>query len=69
MCQGACCELDPVPTRPHKNVLLALRVIRESFEQGKLFGPLCRSQAVPTSVGFLGEAVQMSGWAVAMPDH
>lgn len=43
MCQGACCELSPVPTRPHNNVLLALRVIRESFEQGKLSGPLCKS--------------------------
>lgn len=63
MCRGACCELSPVPTRPHNNVLLAPR---GSLEQGKLSGPLCRSWAVPGSVGFLGEVVQVSGWAVAV---
>lgn len=60
----ACCGLNLVPTRACENVHLALR---ESFEQGKLSGPLCRPQAVPRSVGFLGKTVRMAGWAVAMP--
>lgn len=63
-CQGVCCGLDPFPTRPLENVLVALR---GSFERGKLPGVLSRSQAVASSAGVLGEAGQVLGWAVALP--
>lgn len=68
MCQGGCCGLSPVHTRPCENVLVS-EFLRESFEQVKLSGLLCGSQAVPVSGGILLERCRCQGGLLQCPHH
>lgn len=68
-CRGACCGLNPVPTRASENALLAFRVIREALNRANFLDHYIGHRQYLVLLGFVVEQCRCQDGLLQCPNH